>query len=116
MHARGNAAGLRLQRLRPADFAAILRDCRVVRHVLRLERADAKAAASEQPAQARDDERLADVGARALEHERAGGHIETSPGCSRARLARPAAAPTGACALKTQSPLAHARPRRNGAL
>ena len=35
---RGDAAGARLDRLRPADLAAIGGHCRVVRHVLRLER------------------------------------------------------------------------------
>ena len=53
VHARRNAAGARLQRLRAADLAAVVRHRSVVRHVLRLERADAKPAPREGAAKAR---------------------------------------------------------------
>ena len=65
--------GARLQRLGPADLAAIDRDRGVVRHVLRLERPDAEAAIGEQPAEAGADQRLADIGAGAHEHDRLAG-------------------------------------------
>ncbi len=47
VHARGNSACARLQRLGAADLAAVVRHRGVVRHVLRLERADAKPAPGE---------------------------------------------------------------------
>ena len=73
VHACGRARGSRLQRLRTTDLAAVRGHCRVVGHVLRLERSDPESAVCQSPREARDNQRLADVRARALEHERAGG-------------------------------------------
>ena len=64
-----DAAGPRLQRLRAADLAAIGRHCGVVRHVLRLERQDPEAAIAKGAAEAGDDQGLADVRSRALDHQ-----------------------------------------------
>ena len=58
------------------DLAAAGGDCRVVRHVLRFERTHDFAAIREQPAQPRDQQRLADVRATPLNHQR--GH-STAP-------------------------------------
>ena len=66
---RGHAAGPRLQRLGPADLAALCRDGGVVRHVLRLERPDRETAPGEGAAQAGRNQRLADIGAGALQHQ-----------------------------------------------
>ena len=65
-----DSGGPRLQRLGPADLTAIDRDGGVVRHVLRLERPHLQAPPGEQTTQARHDQRLADIRAGALEHER----------------------------------------------
>ena len=65
------ARGAGLQRLRAADLAAIGGDGGVVAHVLRLERRDAQPAIGEGAAEPGDDQRLADVGAGAHEHESA---------------------------------------------
>ena len=81
---RGDAAGAGLERLRPADLAPVRGDRGVVRHVLRLERPDREPAAGENAAEPGDDQRLADVRARALEHQRPGGHGR-APLCSRGR-------------------------------
>ena len=70
----GDAGGAGLQGLGAADLAAVGGDGGVVRHVLRLERAHAEAAVGEGAGEAGDDQRLADVGAGALEHQGAGGH------------------------------------------
>ncbi len=79
----GNARGARLQRLGAADLAAILRHRRIVRHVLRLERPHPQVAVGEGARQPGHDQRLADVGARALEHECAGRHRQNSmPACA----------------------------------
>ena len=72
-----NAARARLQRLRPPDLAAILRHRRVVRHVLRLERTHPQPAIAQQPAQSRHDQRFANVGAGAHEHEGGNGSLGT---------------------------------------
>ena len=69
---RRDAAGARLQRLGAADLAAVGGDGGVVRHVLRLERRDPQAAIGEGAAQPGDQQRLADIGAGALEHQRRG--------------------------------------------
>ncbi len=71
--ARRRETGAGLQRLRPADLAAVLRHCGVVRHVLRLEGQHAQAAPRIGAAKARDEQALADVRARALKHQRAAG-------------------------------------------
>ena len=63
------AAGQRLQRLRPADLAAVDGDRRVERHVLRLERRDGDAVALENPAQRGDQRRFAGIGSSALHHQ-----------------------------------------------
>ena len=63
--------GPRLQRLRPADLAAVGGHRGVVAHVLRLERRDAQPAIGEGAAEAGDDQRLADVRAGSHEHESA---------------------------------------------
>src|SRR5262249_58538559 len=59
---------------------------RIVRHVLRLERPHLQPTICECPRQAGDDQRLADVRSRSLEHERAGGQGWTRqnsmPGCA----------------------------------
>ena len=59
------------KRLGAADLAAIGGDRGVVRHVLRLERADAQAAPGEGARQPGDEQRLADIRAGALQHQRA---------------------------------------------
>ena len=64
------AAGARLQRLGPADLAAVRRHRRVVAHVLRLERSHLQPAAGVRPAEPRHEQRLADMRAGALDHER----------------------------------------------
>ena len=64
----GHAGGPRLQRLRAADLAAF-DGGRVVRHVLRLERPHRAGRAGEEPAQAGDEQRLADIRAGALDHD-----------------------------------------------
>jgi hypothetical protein len=69
--ARGDAAGARLQGLGAADLAAVRRHGGVVRHVLRLERPHAHAPRREGAAEAGDDQRLADIRAGALKHQRA---------------------------------------------
>ena len=66
------AAGARLQRLGTADLAA-RRDGGVVGHVLRLERPHRQPPSRKGPAQAGDDQRLADMGAGALDHQGRGG-------------------------------------------
>ena len=73
MDARRNPAGQRLQGLRPPDLAAVVGDRGVVRHVLRLERPHGKSPPRIGAAETGDDQRLADVRARALEHQRPGG-------------------------------------------
>ena len=81
--ARRHAGRARLQRLRAADLAAVDRDRGVVRHVLRLERPHAQPAFGVGAREPRDHQRLADVGAGALEHDRARGHGQNSmPGCA----------------------------------
>ena len=52
-----DTAGPRLQRLRPADLAAIRGDRRIVRHVLRLERQHFDAARGKGPGEARHDQK-----------------------------------------------------------
>ena len=96
----GSAAGQCLQRRRAADLAAVGGDCRIVRHVLRLERAHDFAAIGEQAAQPRDQQRLADVRAAALDHQR--GHSTSL------RQPTPARAPRATRKLRDRS----AMPRR----
>ena len=72
--ARRHPRGARLQRLRPADLAAVGGHRRIVRHVLRLERPHVQAAIGEGARQPGHDQRLADIRAGALEHDGAGGH------------------------------------------
>ncbi len=79
VHARRHPRGPRLQGLGAADLAAIRRHGGIVGHVLRLEGSDAKAASKKGPAQARDDQRLADIRPRALQHQDFGGHRVTLP-------------------------------------
>ena len=64
-----DAGGQRLQRLGAADLAAVDRHRRIVRHVLRLERAHAKTPSRPGAREPRDDERLAHVRARSLNHQ-----------------------------------------------
>ena len=66
----GQPAGAGLQGLRPADFATILGDGGVVRHVLRLERRHLDAATSRGAAQPGHQHRFADIRAGPLDHER----------------------------------------------
>jgi hypothetical protein len=66
-------AGQRLQRLCAPDLAAVSRDGRVVGHVLRLEGGDLETAYSRGAAQPCYQQRLAHIGARALDHQRAHG-------------------------------------------
>ena len=70
----GNTGRPRLQRLGPPDLAAIGGDRGIVRHVLWLEGPHAKPALRERARKASDDQRLADIGAGALEHDRRLGH------------------------------------------
>ena len=72
-----DARGPRLQRLGAADLAAIGGDGGIVRHVLRLERRDPQAAIGEGAAEAGDDQRLADIGAGAHEHDGARSHSDS---------------------------------------
>jgi hypothetical protein len=65
-------AGQRLQRLRAPDLAAVGGHGGVVRHVLRLEGRDRQPPPPRRAAEPGDQHRLADVGAGALQHERAG--------------------------------------------
>ena len=69
-----DAAGARLQRLGPADLAAIHGDGRIVAHVLRLERPHPQAAPGKGPAQAGHQQGLAGVRAGALDHQGGRGH------------------------------------------
>src|ERR1700677_2211280 len=87
VHARRNSAGARLQRLGAADLAAVVRHRSVVRHVLRLERADAKPAPGESAAEAGDDQRFADVRSRPLEHQRSRGQNSIAS-CARTPAAK----------------------------
>ena len=68
--ARRHPRRARLQRLGAADLAAVDRHRGIVRHVLRLERRHLQAAPHQRARQARDDHRLADIGAGALDHQR----------------------------------------------
>ena len=77
--------GASLKRLGPPDLA-VSGGGGVVRHVLWLERPDLQPAIGEQPAQPRDDQRLADIGAGAEDHDRG------SVGCAM-RLLRRRASP-----------------------
>ncbi len=74
-----NARGAGLQRLGAADLAAVGGHRRVVGHVLRFERANGKSAGRQQAAKAGDDQRLADVRAGPLKHQRARGHQNSMP-------------------------------------
>ncbi len=67
---RRDAAGARLHRLGAADFAAVRSRRRIVGHVLRLERPHRKAALVKGAAEPGDDQRLADVRPRSLQHQR----------------------------------------------
>ena len=82
VHRRRNTSRERLQRLRPADLAAIFGDGGVVRHVLRLERPDHEPAPHQRTREPRDEQRLADARPRALQHEGAGGHQYSMPACA----------------------------------
>jgi hypothetical protein len=70
VHAGRHAGSAGLQGLGAADLAAVGGDGGVVRHVLRLERTHAQAALGQGARQAGHDQRLADIGAGALEHQR----------------------------------------------
>ena len=74
-----DARGLRLRRLGPADLAAIDRDRRVQRHVLRLERRHAIPRAGEEAAEGRGQNRLADGRPGALDHETRRQPVHTVP-------------------------------------
>ena len=83
VHARLRARGAGLQRLGAADLAAIACHRRIVGHVLRLERTHGEAPVREGARQTGHDQRLADVGAGALEHEGARRHGQNSmPACA----------------------------------
>ena len=82
VHAGRHARGARLQRLGAADLAAVGRHRGIVRHVLRLERPHFQAAPREDAGKACHHHRLADVRARALDHEDAGGHQNSMPSCA----------------------------------
>ena len=73
MHARRSACRSCLQSLRSANLAAVDSHRRVVGHVLWLKRSDLEAPICQRPRHAGDDQRFADVGRRALEHDCAGG-------------------------------------------
>ena len=79
VHAGRDPRRARLKGLRPADFAAIGRDGGVVRHVLRLERADGVSAVGERSQESGGEDRLADVRARPLQHDRPSGHQYSMP-------------------------------------
>ena len=63
------ACGQSLQRLRPADFATVFCHRGIVGHILRLERQDTQSAIGQRPAQARDQNRFANVRTGALQHQ-----------------------------------------------
>src|SRR5204863_9503967 len=65
-----------------ADLAAIGSDGSIVRHVLRLERPHPETAPREGARQTGDDQRLADIRARALDHQRARRHQNSMPSCA----------------------------------
>ena len=70
----GLAGGAGLERLGPADFAAVLGDGGIVGHVLRFEGHDFQSAIGKSPAQAGGHQGLAHVGAGAHQHEGARAH------------------------------------------
>ena len=88
VHARRDPRGARLQRLGAADLAAIRRDRGIVRHVLRLERPHPQAAIGEGARQRSDDQRFADIGAGALEHQRPRRHRQQRLSFARGLAAR----------------------------
>src|SRR5205807_8291636 len=62
-------------------LATLRRHGGIVRHVLRLERSHLEATPGEGARQPRDDQRLADIGAGALQHQRPA-HQNSIPGCA----------------------------------
>src|SRR3984893_2263871 len=79
------AASSCLRRLGAADFSAIRRHRGVVRHVLRLARAHFEPAIAIGAAKSRDNQRLANAGAGALQHQGLGPplHAQNSiPSCA----------------------------------
>ena len=83
--ARGHSAGACLRCLGAADFAAVRRHGGIVRHILRLERAHREPAMAIGAAETRDNQRFADAGAGALQHQALGPprHAQNSiPSCA----------------------------------
>ncbi len=76
-----NATGACLQRLSPADLAAVDRHRGVVRHVLRLERPHPQTLSGVGARQSRQQHGFADIRSGPLEHQRAG-HQNSIPGCA----------------------------------
>src|SRR5262249_17523833 len=85
-----HARGLRLHGLGPADLGAVRGDPRVERHVLRLEREDAKSTADQEATEPGGQHRLSGVGRGALEHER-----PRAPNATHYRYARASASAAG---------------------
>ena len=73
-----HTAGQRLQGLRTADFPAIGSHCRVIGHVLGLERSHRQPAVGEMTAQPGNKHRFADIRAGTLDHD-AGRHQNSTP-------------------------------------
>ena len=86
VHAERHPRGTRVQGLGAADLAAICGNGSVVRHVLRLEGAHAQAAACEGAGKTGHHHRLADIRARALDHQSLrtdrSGHQNSMPSCA----------------------------------
>ena len=85
MSMRRHPAGPCLRCLGAADFAAVRRDGGIVRHVLRLERADSQPAIAIGAAKTGDKQRFANAGAGALEHQTFGplrGVQNSIPSCA----------------------------------
>ena len=72
VHRGRDPGGARLQHLRAADLAAVGGHAGIVRHVLRLERRNVQPAIRERATKSGHDQRLADIRAGALDHDRSG--------------------------------------------
>ena len=81
----GDTAGSCLRCLGAANFAAVRRDGSIVRHVLRLEWADSEPAIAIGAAETGDNQRFANAGTSALEHQTLGpmrGVQNSIPSCA----------------------------------
>src|ERR1700761_732765 len=92
MVAEGHSGGFGLQRLSAPDLAAVGADSGVIRHILRLEGGDGKAAPEKGAAQSGNEKGLAHIRSSALDHQRSN-HFSSYPRrrVSRSRVAADAA-------------------------